>query len=83
MIRESRDYLEMTFRAARLFAQDGGLSAEGMQEIINVALRDGVLDNNEIRVLKEIVVRLKPHEITPAMREKLNELSLMLAKYKH
>ncbi len=81
MIKESRDYLEMSFRSVRLFASDGGFNANGMQEIIDIALRDGVIDANEIRVLKEIVSRLTPTEMTAEMRAKLTGLSAMLGKH--
>lgn len=78
MNKESRDYLEMSFRSVRLFAADGGFSAAGLQEIIDIARRDGVIDQNEIRVLKEIISRLKPEEINAEMRAKLAGLSELL-----
>ena len=41
MSKESRDYLEMSFRSVRLFADDGTFSHANLQEIIDIALRDG------------------------------------------
>jgi hypothetical protein len=79
MSKESRDYLEMSFRSVRLFADDGTFSAANLQEILDIALRDGAIDANEKRVLHGIVDRLRPDELTPEVKRKLDELALKLA----
>ena len=42
---------------------------------ITIAEKDGVIDQNEIRVLRNIVSKIKPHEVDAAMRQKLMELN--------
>ncbi|OZG71796.1 hypothetical protein BTA51_19405 [Hahella sp. CCB-MM4] len=71
---ESRDYLEMTFRSINCFSNDGKLDASELGAIFDIAKRDGVVDQNEIRVLRNIISKVKPHEIDAAMLEKLNEI---------
>lgn len=78
MSKESRDYLEISFRSIRLFADDGTLSIRDLQEIIDIALRDGVVDANEKRVLGGILGRLRPEELTPEMQCKLESLKQKL-----
>ncbi len=72
---ESRDYLEMSFHSIQCFSDDGRLDAEELGRIVAIAERDGVIDQNEIRVLKNIIARIKPEEIDQAMALKLAEIS--------
>jgi len=72
---ESRDYLEMSFRSIQCFSNDGKLDATELGKIITIAEKDGVIDQNEIRVLRNIVSKIKPHEVDAAMKQKLMELS--------
>ena len=41
---ESRDYLEMTFHSINCFANDGTLDVEELTQIVDIALKDGVVD---------------------------------------
>ncbi|KAB0551136.1 hypothetical protein F7R01_08025 [Pseudomonas argentinensis] len=68
---QSRDHLEMTFRSIQCFADDGRLDAAELGSLLDIAERDGVIDDDEIRVL----TRIKPDELDPAMREKLAEIA--------
>jgi hypothetical protein len=72
---EARDYLELSFRSIQCFANDGTLDANELGKLIELAERDGVIDQNEIRVLRNIVAKIKPHEVDAAMKQKLQELS--------
>lgn len=71
---ESRDYLEMSFRSIQCFTDDGRLDADEFGRIVDIALRDGVVDANEMRVLHRIVRSLTPEEITPELLQRLEEL---------
>lgn len=79
MSKESRDYLEMSFRSIRLFADDGTFSHANFKEILDIALRDGVVDANERRVLQGIIGRLQPQEITHEMKAQLERLKAHIA----
>ena len=72
---ESRDYLEMSFRSIQCFANDGRLDVQELSSLLQIAERDGVIDENETRVLKNIIARIKPEERDPAMRDKLAEVA--------
>jgi len=75
---ESRDYLEMSFHSIWCFSNDGKLDAGELGKIMAIAEKDGVIDQNEIRVLRNIVAGIKPYEVDELMREKLQELSLKI-----
>lgn len=72
---ENRDYLEMSFQSIQCFSNDGKLDAHELGKILAIAEKDGVIDQNEIRVLRNIISRIKPHEVDEAMRQKLAEIS--------
>ena len=71
---ESRDYLEMSFRSIECFTNDGKLDAAELGKILDIAEKDGEIDQNEIRVLRKIIAKIKPDEVDDAMRVKLEEI---------
>lgn len=75
---EPRDYLEMSFRSIECFSNDGKLDANELGEILAIAERDGEIDQNEKRVLINIISRIQPSEIDDAMKQKLEEISKKL-----
>lgn len=72
---ESRDYLEMSFRSIECFADDGKLDAQELSKIVAIAEKDGVIDQNEVRVLRSIISKIKPTEVDDAMRLKLASIA--------
>ncbi|MCJ8313217.1 MAG: hypothetical protein HRU38_24790 [Saccharospirillaceae bacterium] len=74
-MKESRDYLEMTFRSIECFSNDGKLDAKELGEILAIAEKDGKIDNNEIRVLRNIISKIKPSEIDSDMKDMLKKVS--------
>lgn len=71
----SKDHLEMALRSIEAFQNNGQIDAEELNEIIAIAERDGVIDQNEIRVLRSIVSRIDPSEVDDEVRLALNSLS--------
>jgi hypothetical protein len=76
---ESRDYLEMSFQSIGCFSDDGTLDATELGKIFDIALRDGVVDSNEIRVLQQIFMRLKPEELNDDMLKKIEQIKNEIA----
>lgn len=78
MTKESHDYLEIAYRSIQCFTNDGVLLVPELDELVTVALRDGVVDDNEKRVLASIIAKLGPADLTPEMLVRIGELR---AKY--
>lgn len=72
---EPRDYLEMSFRSIQCFANDGLLDVNELGALLDIAERDGDIDDNEARVLTKIIERIRPEEIDQPMRDKLAEVA--------
>lgn len=73
-MKENRDYLEMSFQSINCFADDGKLDAGELMKIFEIAKRDGVVDDNERRVLRNIITRITPEELTSEMKEALKAI---------
>lgn len=71
---ESRDYLEMTFQSINCFANDGKLDATEFGKIVGIALKDGVVDENEKRVLANIIDRLSEDELQGELGVKVGQI---------
>ncbi|MES9903807.1 MAG: hypothetical protein ABW168_14170 [Sedimenticola sp.] len=71
---ENRDYLEMSFHSINCFANDGKLDINELNQILDIAMRDGVVDDNEKRVLQNIISRVKPSEMSAEMAAKVIEI---------
>lgn len=71
---ESRDYLEMTYHSINCFANDGKLDVDELAQIFAIAKRDGVVDDNEKRVIKNIIGKLNSAELSAEMLEQLEEI---------
>lgn len=71
---DAKDYIEMSIRASEYFSSDGKFDAQEMGKLIAIAERDGVIDQDEIRVLRNIISRLNPNEVDEAMKAKLAEI---------
>lgn len=74
MTQEKRDYLEMAYHSIVCFANDGTLQVSELNEIMTIALRDGVVDDNEKRVLRSIFAKLNPSELTPEMVARIAQI---------
>ena len=72
---ESRDYLELTFRSIECFTNDGKLDAAELGKLLAIAERDGEIDQNEMRVLRNIIAKIKPEEVDAAMQKQLQVVS--------
>jgi len=70
----SRDHLEMILKSVECFTEDGKVDDKALDEIVSIAERDGVIDNNEIRVLKNIISKIDHREMDSSMQRKLEEI---------
>jgi len=73
-MKENRDYLEMTFHSINCFANDGTLDREELDQIVAIALKDGVVDDNEKRVLANIIGRLNETELDGELLTRIEEV---------
>lgn len=75
MSKANRDYLEMAFHSIHCFSDDGRLDATELARILAIAERDGVANADELRVLGNIIARIRPDEIDTAMQAQLSQIA--------
>jgi hypothetical protein len=71
---ENKDYLELAYRSIQCFSNDGKLLLPELNQLVDIALKDGVVDDNEKRVLRAILRRLNQAELSPPMLARIQEL---------
>jgi tellurite resistance protein len=57
MQKPAKSYIEMAVDSIQAFANDGKLDAKELQHALDVALRDGQIDADELRVLSKILTQ--------------------------
>lgn len=57
------DHLHMSVFSIRCFGDDGKLDAAELGKVLDIAERDGSVNEEEKRVLGSIISRIRPHEL--------------------
>lgn len=73
-MKKHEDFLEITYRSIECFANDGKLVLHELESLLAIALRDGVVDDNEKRVLSNIFSRLNPAELSAEVVNKIQQI---------
>jgi len=69
----NHDHLEIAYKSMELFANDGTLNEAEFNHLLDIALRDGEVNDDEKRVLSNILGRLKGHEINESFAQRIGE----------
>lgn len=64
----------MVFRTIQCFTDDGVLDVDELNQIVEIALADGVVDDRERKVLKNIIYNLTSRDLTPEMWVRVEQL---------
>ena len=68
------DSSEMIFRAIKCFSNDGRLDVNELDQIVKIELADGVVDDDESKVLKNIIYNLTSKDLTLEMWSRVEQL---------
>ena len=68
------DASKMIFRAIKCFSNDGRLDVNELDQIVKIALADGVVDDEERKVLKNIIYNLTSEDLSPEMWNRVEQL---------
>ena len=64
-MQQPKSYIEMAIESIQVFANDGKLDAAELQRLLDIALRDGQIDADELRVLGTIVAQAEKGAVAP------------------
>lgn len=68
------DHLELAYYSVSAFGNNGKLDEHELDKLLEIALRDGHVDENETRILSNIFSKLRAYEISATMRRKVSEV---------
>jgi len=68
------DASEMILRTVKSFCNDGKLDVNELDQIVKIARADGVVDDEEKKVLKNIIYSLTSKDLTPEMWTRVEQL---------
>jgi hypothetical protein len=70
----NNDHLEIAYTSMALFQNDGKLDEDEFNQLLDIALKDGNVNDDEKRVLNSILDRLKDDEITKSFESRIKEV---------
>jgi hypothetical protein len=65
---------KMLFRSFECFSNDGILDVDELDQILEIAMRDDTVDEDEKKVLKNIIYNLTSADLTPDLWERVEAL---------
>lgn len=68
------DYIELTFSSIKVFSDDGTLDLAELNYLLGVALRDGEIDEDEKRVLKNIFSQVSEKDVSEKVWQRMETL---------
>lgn len=72
--RKLPSHLEIAYSSIRVFADDGTIDLGELNFLLGLALRDGVIDEEEKRVLGNILRRVPRSEVGHRVWERIEEI---------
>lgn len=57
------NHIELAYSSIRVFTDDGTVDAEELSFLLGIALKDGVIDDNEKCVLNDIFIQVSEEQV--------------------
>ena len=73
-MQQPKSYIEMAIESIQVFANDGKLDAAELQRLLDIALRDGQIDADELRVLGTIVAQAEKGSVAPDVEALIEQI---------
>ena len=75
-MQQAKSYIEIAIESIQAFANDGKLDAAELQRMLDIALRDGQIDADELRVLGKIVMQAEKGPLDPDVQALIAQIRL-------
>jgi tellurite resistance protein len=73
-VTKSRSHLDLTIASINIFSNDGLLDAAELEKLLQLAERDGAVDEDEKRVLGKIFAQAEQTKLDPAVARRIAEI---------
>ncbi len=71
---QAASYIELAYSSIRVFADDGTLDMGELNFLLGIALKDGQIDADEKRVLRNIFAQVNEDEVSARVWTRLQEI---------
>ncbi len=71
---QTASHIELAYSSIPVFVDDGTLDMEELNFLLGIALKDGEIDDDEKRVLRNIFKQLTEQDVTPKVWMRINEI---------
>ena len=72
--KKDRSSIELAYASLVLWAEDGTLDAQELDTLLNIALRDGVINENEKGVLRGVFNRVHEEDVPAEVWSKIQDI---------
>jgi hypothetical protein len=73
-----KSHIKIALDSFEYFQNDGKLDADELQKLMEIALLDNEIDDDEKTILLEVIKRIKPEDIDDALQLQLDKLLPLL-----
>lgn len=77
MTQQPKSHLEIALASMQIFANDGQLDRDELQRLLDLALRDEVIDDDEKRVLANIFRQAELGDLDPIVKARIARVRLV------
>ena len=73
-----KSHIKIALDSFEYFQNDGKLDADELKKLMDIALLDNEIDDDEKTILLEVIKRIKPEDIDEALQLQLDKLLPLL-----
>jgi hypothetical protein len=73
-----KSHIKIALESFEYFQNDGKLDADELKKLMDIALLDNEIDDDEKTILLEVIKRIKPEDIDDALQLQLDKLLPLL-----
>ena len=74
MAKYSSASTDIALSSIQIFMNDGTIDIHELEHMLGLALRDGVMDEDEKHVLKNVFSKVAEHEVAPEVWARMQEI---------
>ena len=73
-MKKGLSWIEIAYSSIHVFADDGTIDMEELNFLLGLALKDGKIDADGKRVLRNVFDEVEEHEISPKVQARIDEI---------
>lgn len=71
---KNSSHIDLALYSIKIFANDGTIDLEELENLLTIALKDGVIDKDEKHTLANIFKKVEEWDVTPKVWNRMKEV---------